>query len=150
MSDFVMLHTDADLLEACAYLDHLQEHSGFPDLTMDLFSNTDFGKSDINSLASLHHKYRYILIYVTQNLTNDSYCRFLQEILLKIGLKQGSWKKDRVIPVFTQTGGCDIPELDVLIGLKYFWFLSPNKTVKGLYVNSVQKLIQTGRAKFPD
>ncbi|XP_053408409.1 uncharacterized protein LOC128545978 isoform X2 [Mercenaria mercenaria] len=149
MSDFVILHTDADMEEACAFMTHLVNDTGIENLTVDMFSNIDAGKPGMQSLGKLHEKYRYILTYVTDNLASDKYCRFLQEILLTFGLQEANGKEDRVVPVFTKNERCKILEISVIRGLQYFKFHSLNRFISDLYLKSVRNLVQDGRAKFP-
>ncbi|XP_045207685.2 uncharacterized protein LOC123559713 isoform X2 [Mercenaria mercenaria] len=149
MSDFVILHTDADMEEACAFMTHLVNDTGIEDLTVDLFSNIDAGKPGMQSLGKLHEKYRYILTYVTDNLASDKYCRFLQEIILTFGLQEANGKEDRVVPVFTKNERCKILEISIIRGLQYFRFRPLNTFLSNLYLKSVRNLVQDGRTKFP-
>ncbi|XP_053408398.1 uncharacterized protein LOC128559816 [Mercenaria mercenaria] len=149
MSDFVILHTDADMEEACAFMNHLKNDTGIEHLTVELLSSINVGKPGMQSLAALHENYRYILTYVTDNLASDKYCRFLQEILLTFGLKKANGQEDRVVPVFTKNECCNILEISVLHGLQYFQFHSLNSLISDLCLNSVRKLVREGREKFP-
>ncbi|XP_060573153.1 uncharacterized protein LOC132731061 [Ruditapes philippinarum] len=149
MSDFVILHTDDDLEAAGSFMEHLQRDIGIPDLTVDLLSNIDAGKPGMQSLATLHDNYRYILTYVTKNLESDKYCRYLDEIVLTLGLREANGKEERVVPVLTRRGYCNIIELSILGGLQYFNFRSNSTLMSESYVNCVKNLVKTGRAKFP-
>jgi hypothetical protein len=149
MSDFVILHTDDDLEAAGCFMEHLQRDIGIPDLTVDLLSNIDAGKPGMQSLATLHDNYRYILTYVTKNLESDKYCRYLDEIVLTLGLREANGKEERVVPVLTRKGYCNIIELSILGGLQYFNFRSSSTLMSDSYVNCVKNLVKTGRAKFP-
>ena len=149
MSDFVILHTDDDLEAAGNFMDHLLKDIGIPDLTVDLLSNIDAGKPGMQSLGTLHDNYRYILTFVTKNLESDKYCRYLDEILLTLGLREANGKEDRVVPVLTQNGYCTIIELSVLGGLQYFRFHLRSSLMKESYINSVKNLVKAGRKKFP-
>lgn len=147
--DFVILHTDADLEAVHGFRDHLLSDLEIQDLTVDLFSNIDAGKSDCASLSTLHDTYRYILTYVTDNLESDRYCRFLQEIIITFGLREANGKEDRVVPVFTANNGCSILELSVIKGLQYFRFHSEKRVMRKMYLDCVKRLVQTGRTRFP-
>ncbi|XP_053408402.1 uncharacterized protein LOC123559714 [Mercenaria mercenaria] len=149
MSDIVILHTDADMEKAFDYMAHLLQDVGIKDLTVDLLSSINVGKPGMQSLATLHENYRHILTYVTDNLVSNKYCRFLQEIILTFGLKEGNGKEDRVVPVFTKNERCKILELSILPGLQYFKFHSRNTFISDSYLNTVRKLVHVGRENFP-
>lgn len=149
MQDFVILHTESDLESVVSFKENLFNDAADDMITVDLFCEIDVEKTQMQSIATLHDRYRYILIFVTDNLVDDHNCRFLNEILITLGLCDGNGKKDRVVPVFTKPGNCKIIELSIIGGLQYHRRTSENGTLHAHYLRSVKNLIQCARRKFP-
>lgn len=149
--DFVLLFSDGDQEEAQKYADHLKKElstRGIKDLSVDLFSDIDSGKTALKSSETLHDRYNYILILANANLANDKFARFLHENILTNGLREANGKEDRVIPVWT-CSDCKslITELICIKGFEYYKFVSdPTSPTAQAYMQCVLYAVQRGRS----
>ncbi|XP_060573133.1 uncharacterized protein LOC132731049 [Ruditapes philippinarum] len=154
MKDFVIIHTKADSEGVQVFKKHLHNDFGISNLTVETFDNVGLGKSELRKAATLHDSFRYILIFVTDNLEDDWYTQFINEIVLIRGLKNekgqknNDEKRDRVVPVLT---GCQYEDqvLCCITSLRYFNFKSTKPSLREAYLNSVKSLFKMGRVKFP-
>ncbi|KAL4228515.1 hypothetical protein ACF0H5_011563 [Mactra antiquata] len=148
MIDILLLFAGEDEETAHEFRDHLLKDIDVENLTVELMSDINCGKSEISTLDGLHASHINLLALITPNLKKDNYQRFVNEVLLVAGLKEDH-KADRMIPVWTTKNKNIISEYSVFKGIDYFGFKSYTRdTMKESYKRKLKRMIIDGRNKF--
>lgn len=137
MNDFV-----EDFKEICR-----QDPGINPPMSIDKSNCIDAGKTEFDSLETLHDRYRYVLVFVTKNLEADAYKKFITVMVVTFGLKMGNGKKDRVIPVLTKRK-CEILCLDTITGFRYY-SCKNSEVLRQNYKTCLTNTVKKARQEIP-
>ena len=147
--DAVIFSAESDTEVAYEFKRHLEEDIGCDNMKAGLFEYIDLNMSHYGSLETMLGRYRYAFVIVTENLKNNKKVIDLLESLDADAWGK-SWKKDRIIPVWTSEDKTICPMvLKRLQGARYY-NREKSGVLKQMYLDGLKKQIEAVRKKSQD